>query len=191
VPDNRVRDELHSLTAIHNKDIFLTLEEKYKIAQQLTQCIMYLHTNTPPIVHRELKPENVLLDPSLDVKLADFGLARPLTRFRSEEQTTTCIGTARFMAPELFDWTMANQIGVEVDIWALGCIFIELFSGRRPWDYISSAKANTIYFEIFHRKAVPIPSEIPRYVQAIISKCCLYNPQSREEVMKMLAQCKA
>jgi sterile alpha motif and leucine zipper-containing kinase AZK len=76
----------------------LSLAERYKIALQLGQGLLYLHSNNPPIVHRDLKPENILLDAMFNVKIADFGLARPLTRFQGEEQTTTCIGTTRFMA---------------------------------------------------------------------------------------------
>jgi tRNA A-37 threonylcarbamoyl transferase component Bud32 len=171
----------------------LSLAERFKIAFQLTQGLLYLHINSPPIVHRDLKPENVLLDANLDVKIADFGLARPLTRFRSEEMTTTCIGTTRFMAPELFDKSMSGRIGVEVDIWALGCIFIELFSGKRPWDYISSAKANHIYYEIFHKKPIPIPSVVPGCMKNIITRCCEYNPKARLSclaILSMLELCK-
>lgn len=180
-------------SAIHNPSgPALTLAQRLSIAQQLTQGLLYLHSNDPPIVHRDLKPENILLDSKLDVKIADFGLARPLTRFRSEELTTTCIGTTRFMAPELFD--KFCKIGTEVDIWALGCIFIELFAGKRPWDYISSAKASTIYYEIFHKKPIPIPSEIPPSLRAVISRCCEYNPQARlkcRDIMAMLVLCKS
>lgn len=129
----------------------MNLADKFRICIQICKGLAYLHSNEPPILHRDLKPENCLLDNSLNVKIADFGLARPLTSFMVEEtqdQTTTCIGTTRFMAPELFNKSQVGNIGVEVDIWALGCILIEVFSGRRPWDYISSANANTIYYEV-------------------------------------------
>jgi len=120
--------------AIHKrKDHPLSLLERFNIAIQITQGLAYLHSNNPPIIHRDLKPENCLLDHSYNVKIADFGLARPLNCLRGEEsQTTLCIGTTRFMAPELFDKDQIQSIGVEVDIWALGCLLIELFSNKRP-----------------------------------------------------------
>lgn len=76
------------------------------------------------------------------------------------------------MAPELFDKDMFNSVGVEVDIWALGCILIELFSNKRPWHYISSSNSNCIYYEIFNKKPVPIPEIIPSRVRVIIESCC-------------------
>lgn len=156
--------------------------------------LAYLHECDPPIVHRDLKPENCLLDFSLNVKIADFGLARPLTSFSSEEAlTTTCIGTTRFMAPELFEKEKVTDIGVEVDIWALGCILIELFSNKRPWDYISSSNANCIYYEvgnrqIFKKKPVPVPESIPEEVRSLIQRCCQYPPKRRPAASQVLDQ---
>jgi tRNA A-37 threonylcarbamoyl transferase component Bud32 len=170
----------------------LSLADRYKIALQLGQGLLYLHSNDPPIVHRDLKPENILLDAMFNVKIADFGLARPLTRFQGDEQTTTCIGTTRFMAPELFDKT--KSIGTGVDIWAFGCVLIELFSNKRPWEYITSAKVNHIYYELFHKKPIPIPASIPQCLQAVIRKCCEYSPRERlrcQELVSSLELCRS
>ena len=85
-------------------------------------------------MHRDLKPENILLDRAMNVKIADFGLARPLIYLQGEEaleNTTICIGTTRFMAPELFDRKVAS-LGPEVDVWSYGCMLIELLSNKRP-----------------------------------------------------------
>ena len=140
---------LHSNPYLENKNYSLTMKDRFSIALQISRGLSYLHSCEPPIIHRDLKPENCLLDHSLNVKIADFGLARPLTCFSGEEAlTTTCIGTTRFMAPELFEKERAASLGPEVDIWALGCLLIELFSNKRPWDYISTAEVNCIYYEV-------------------------------------------
>jgi len=174
--------------ALHkNKTRRLTLSERFSIAIQIAKGLAYLHWNDPPIVHRDLKPENCLLDHSMNLKIADFGLARPLTAFCKEaEMTTICIGTTRFMAPELFDKDKADRIGTEVDIWAFGCLIIELFSGKRPWHYISSSKASCICYEIFNRKPVPIPETIPPEVKEIVSQCCRYDPTRRPSINQVL-----
>ena len=102
--------------------------------------------------------------------------------------TTICIGTTRFMAPELFDKEKVDSIGIEVDIWALGCLMIEIFSNKRPWHYISSSKASCIFYEIFHRKPIPIPETVPPEVREIIQECCRYNPRRRPDISSVLAR---
>ena len=71
--------------AIHkNKQKKLSLAERFGISIQLGRGLSYLHANDPPIIHRDLKPENCLLDHNLNVKIADFGLARPSSTFIEE-----------------------------------------------------------------------------------------------------------
>jgi len=114
------------------------------------------------------------------VKIADFGLARPLTRFTGEEmQTTVCIGTTRFMAPELFDKEKSKKIDTAVDVWALGCMFIEIFSGKRPWSHIPTVDVNCIYYELFNKNPIPIPAGIPEPIVRIIVRSCDYEPGNR------------
>lgn len=189
VPNMSLFSALHSTGHVENKTHKLSLQERFRIAVQVCKGLAYLHACDPPIVHRDLKPENCLLDFDLNVKIADFGLARPLTCFSNEEAlTTTCIGTTRFMAPELFERERSTSIGLEVDIWALGCVLIELFSGKRPWDYISSSEASCIFYEIFKRKPVPIPENMPSEVRELTERCCQYQPQRRPSATEVLQQ---
>ena len=128
-----------------DKTLKLNLVDRLKIAIQIARGVIYLHQNDPPLIHRDLKPENCLLDSSFNIKIADFGLARPISfldrkkmqnNFENsneiQDNTTLCIGTTRFMAPELFDSEMIYQVGVEIDVWAFGCLMIEIFSNKRP-----------------------------------------------------------
>lgn len=78
--------------------------------------------------------------------------------------TTICIGTTRFMAPELFDSDNIKNLGEKVDIWSLGCVILEIFSNKRPWHYIASANSNCIFYEIFKKTPLPIPDNIPTEV---------------------------
>ncbi|TSK28030.1 Cyclin-dependent kinase 6 [Bagarius yarrelli] len=89
------------------------------IMQQLLQGLDFLHTNT--VLHRDLKPNNVLLSSRGEVKIADFGLARIYT---NRMALTPCVVTLWYRAPEVL---LHSSYMSSVDIWSAGCIFAELF----------------------------------------------------------------
>lgn len=103
------------------------LQRKH-IAWQLLSALECLHT--VGIVHRDVKPSNILIDRQCDVRLCDFGLARGLTTGREKEQVLTSYIAARwYRAPEVI--LSAENYGFGVDLWAAGCIMAEMVL-RRP-----------------------------------------------------------
>ncbi|PQE05601.1 kinase-like domain protein [Rutstroemia sp. NJR-2017a BBW] len=97
----------------------LSLEESMTVLYQGLSALTYLHGQTVPIVHRDIKPGNILVKSlkPLHIKLADFGLSRV-----SEDLTTMC-GTAAYMAPEIF--RHGRSYTPAVDIWSLGLVAYE------------------------------------------------------------------
>lgn len=97
-------------------------------------ALRYLHEHKPtPVIHRDLKPNNVLIDGTGHCKISDFGLAKVLGRIR--EQTDAYVmtgetGSYRFMAPEVF---RHERYGDRVDIYALGMLLYYIFSGAAPF----------------------------------------------------------
>merc|ERR1719188_1507119 len=87
----------------------------------------YLHTRRPPVVHRDIKCANILVDLNFSVKLADFGCSR------QQDVTTsfTTIGSIPWMAPEVIQ--QHDGYGRKADIWSLGCTVIEMFTAEKPW----------------------------------------------------------
>jgi len=101
-------------------------EPARRVTGHLVSALYYLHSNR--ILHRDLKPQNVLLDKNMHAKLCDFGLARNMTM--GTHVLTSIKGTPLYMAPEL----LAEQpYDHHADMWSLGCIAYESMAGQPPF----------------------------------------------------------
>ncbi|KAI8086322.1 kinase-like domain-containing protein [Halteromyces radiatus] len=110
------------------------------IAKECLQGLVYLHSKN--YMHRDVKCENILLGHQGQVKLADFGLATPLTI-----QNSSRLGTAKWMAPEVVAESPYNE---NVDIWSLGITMIEMMDRVPPLYYLENS--TEIYREILYGK---------------------------------------
>lgn len=119
--------ELHSILA---KEGCLNEEKSRKVTWDLVSALYYLHSHR--VLHRDLKPQNVLLDSTGRAKLCDFGLARIMTN--STHILTSIKGTPLYMAPELIDEKPYDH---QADLWSLGCIVYELMAGQPPFSTMS------------------------------------------------------
>lgn len=97
---------------------------------QLCDALEYLHTRTPPVIYRDMKPSNVMLREDGTVKLIDFGIAREYKEGRSSD--TQILGTRGYAAPEQFSRTV--QTDARTDIYSLGVTLYTLVTGRSPLD---------------------------------------------------------
>jgi len=113
----------YDLKTLLNESTTLGLSIVKSIMQQLFAGLKYLHTKG--ILHRDVKPENILIDADGIVKIADFGSSR---RVRRDPNYTPGLVTLRYRAPEIFlgcrDYTSA------IDMWSTGCLIAELLSGK-------------------------------------------------------------
>ncbi|RZF49012.1 hypothetical protein LSTR_LSTR014541 [Laodelphax striatellus] len=107
---------------------------RMNIAMECAEGILYLHTVLPkPLVHRDVKSANILLDSEMKPKLGDFGLVRlgaSGERFNTSVNTTTAVGTSAYMAPEAFH----GDISVKLDVFSFGVVLLELLTGLPPYD---------------------------------------------------------
>lgn len=116
------------LTQIIKSEQPLT-EEHYKFfLYQLLRGLKYIHS--AEIVHRDLKPRNLLVNSNCDLKICDFGLARPLFKNIKANVLTEYVATRWYRAPELL--LSANHYTTSVDMWSVGCIFAEMLQ-RKPF----------------------------------------------------------
>lgn len=111
------------------KKKILTWGQRYKILTGVAQALLYLHEECQQIVvHRDVKPSNVLIDADLNAKLGDFGLAR-IYEHGIQPQTTHIVGTLGYLAPEL---TRTGKATRSTDTYGFGVLMLEVASGRRP-----------------------------------------------------------
>jgi serine/threonine protein kinase len=107
------------------RDSFLITQEFCaSVAFQMLWGLSYLHYER--ILHRDIKPGNVLLHSNGRVKLCDFGIAS----LSDQSLNTTIVGTSRYMAPERL---RALPYGRSSDIWSLGLVLLECITGECPW----------------------------------------------------------
>ncbi|PVG00057.1 kinase-like protein [Serendipita vermifera] len=113
--------------------------DRLKLFGDVVAGLKYLHHFSPPIIHGDLKPANVLISDTGDACLCDFGLARVIyTGSGSSGFTTTNFaGSIRYMAPELLDSEEDEEdlpnLSVETDIYALGCVGVEMVTDQMPY----------------------------------------------------------
>ena len=99
--------------------------------KQLLLATHYCHSKG--VAHRDLKPDNIMLDSKFNVKIADFGFAGPIQGRDGSGYLDTTLGTKAYMAPEILNKEPHYQ-GHVVDLFALGIILFNLYSGHSPFN---------------------------------------------------------
>ena len=97
-------------------------------AKELCDVLDYLHSQDPPIIYRDMKPANIMLQPNGNIKLIDFGIAREYKEQNLED--TVCLGTKGYAAPEQFGGK--GQTDARTDIYCLGATLHHLLTGHSP-----------------------------------------------------------
>ncbi|MCD7446780.1 hypothetical protein HAX54_016873 [Datura stramonium] len=106
----------------------LTWEERLQIGLDAAQGLEYLHHGCqPPIIHRDIKSTNILLDDKFRAKLADFGLSRILPTGEGSHVTTTIAGTPGYLDPEHY---RSNKLTEKSDVYSFGVVLLEMITGR-------------------------------------------------------------
>ncbi|KAK8557612.1 hypothetical protein V6N13_007970 [Hibiscus sabdariffa] len=103
---------------------------RYNIALGVAQGLAYLHHDChPPVIHRDIKSNNILLDANLEARIADFGLAKMMVR--KNETVSVVAGSYGYIAPE-YGYTL--KVDEKIDIYSFGVVLLELVTGKRPLD---------------------------------------------------------
>ena len=165
------------------KDLLLTRGtfsplEACDIIYQLADALMHAHEHG--VIHRDIKPQNVMMQYDGGIKLLDFGIAT-ISDAPNITQKDMVVGSVHYMAPEVLKGKGATP---RSDIYALGITFFELLTGKQP--FTDSAPVNIAMKQI--EEPLPsvrkIRSDVSAKIEKIIYKACQKNPDNRYASMK-------
>ncbi|KAL2242174.1 UNVERIFIED_CONTAM: Receptor protein-tyrosine kinase CEPR1 [Sesamum indicum] len=131
--------------ALHRGKVLLDWPTRHQIALGIAQGLAYLHHDLmPPIIHRDIKSTNILLDVDYQPKVADFGIAKVLQARGSKDSTTTEIaGTYGYLAPE---YAYSSKATTKCDVYSFGVVLMELITGKKPVEAEFGENKNIIYW---------------------------------------------
>ena len=156
------------LFEILEEDKKMSEEQIRQIAIQLGQALYYLHKNR--IIHRDMKPQNILIGGDGVMKLCDFGFARAMSS--STVVLTSIKGTPLYMAPELVQERPYNH---SVDLWSFGIILYELFCGKPP--FFTNQLCSLI--KLIVKKHVNYPPEMSKNFRHFLEGLLIKEPEKR------------
>lgn len=141
----------------------------------------YLHSREPPVVHRDIKCANILVDLDTKVKLADFGCSKQSTISTS----FTSVGSIPWMAPEVI--LQQHGYGRKADIWSFGCTIIEMATAELPWG--RDAFDNTMFALTkiaMSDEIPPIPQTCDSDIRCLLSSCLIRKAEQRSDASSLL-----
>ncbi|KAL5705914.1 Receptor protein-tyrosine kinase cepr1 [Ranunculus cassubicifolius] len=138
MPNGNLWDALHRGRAI------LDWPTRYNIALGIAQGMAYLHHDLlQPIIHRDIKSTNILLNADFQPKVADFGVAKVMLAKGKDSSTTVIAGTYGYLAPE---YAYTSKATTKCDVYSFGVVLMELITGKKPVEAEFGESKNIIYW---------------------------------------------
>lgn len=176
---------------------------------QLLEGLAYLHQSG--VVHRDIKPENILLDFNGIIKYVDFGAARKIAKNGTETRSIRTsdsdsgsaekdnlteqegglalqdmMGTPMYMAPESITGSPnKGRFGAD-DVWSLGCVVLEMITGRRPWAKLDNEWAIMYHVAAGHTPQLPYKDEVSAAGSKFLRRCLQQVPTKRASAVELL-----
>jgi eukaryotic-like serine/threonine-protein kinase len=148
-------------------------ERAAEIAAQVGQALSFAHA--AGIIHRDVKPANIMLSAQGSVKVMDFGIARALST-QTLTQTATVLGTASYLSPEQ---AQGEAVDARSDLYSLGVVLYEMLTGRPP--FTGDTPVAVAYKHVREDPRLPseVAPEVPSELDAVVMKAMAKNPANR------------
>ncbi|MCM3386704.1 Stk1 family PASTA domain-containing Ser/Thr kinase [Ureibacillus chungkukjangi] len=153
-----------------------------QIMKQLTSAITHAHENQ--IIHRDIKPQNILVDVEGNVKITDFGIATSLSA-TSYTKTNSVIGTVHYLSPEQARGGTATS---QSDIYALGIVLYELLTGELPFSGESAVSIALKHLQAETPSIRAIDASIPQSLENVVLRATAKNPLHRYPTVEAMEE---
>eukprot|EP01065_Artemidia_motanka_P033173 TRINITY_DN4013_c0_g1_i2.p1 TRINITY_DN4013_c0_g1~~TRINITY_DN4013_c0_g1_i2.p1 ORF type:complete len:1227 (+),score=337.45 TRINITY_DN4013_c0_g1_i2:103-3681(+) len=150
-----------------------------RFVRDIVSGLKFIHSNQ--IVHRDLKPANVLLTIEGQCKLADFGASAELKQVAPEHERGQMVGTPMYMAPE----QAGGHACTASDIWSLGIILCELFTGQQPWGKVGHPIAFAARLAETPDLVPELPDDLTSEARDLAEKCLRWRQENRPSARKL------
>jgi serine/threonine protein kinase len=160
----------------------LSSKETINIASQIARALDCAHKNN--IIHRDIKPDNILITEDNIVKVADFGIAK-ITDSRTITNSSKVMGTAHYFSPEQ---AQGNFVDVRTDVYSLGIVMYEMVTGRVPYNAESSISVAMMHIQETATPPSDVTPDIPQNVNGVILKAMEKEPINRYQTAKEMEE---
>jgi len=191
-----VMERLHcSLTNFLEQNPVIAIGAKLKILYDVSLGVKYLHSRNPPIIHRDLSSNNILLSERMEAKVGDLGTARLVDPLK-QSKMTTAPGTIHFMPPEaLVDTPESVQYGKELDVFSFGCVVLHTLSHQWPTPS-EPVVTDPVTFEVKGRTEVERRSQYFSVIDrsklgmliSLVESCLNNLPKNRTSIVTLCEQ---
>merc|ERR1712137_107693 len=170
---------------LFTKNIQLDMRRRLSILKEIAQGMNWLHSLSPPFLHRDLKTGNILLDQNWSVRVADFGLSSVKSLDESGDRVEGPVGSPFYMAPEIL---LDKPYDAKADVYSFSIVIWETLAHKDPYEGEFETYEDMVEGITIDEMRPAIPSWFPVGVVALLKRCWATDPEERPSFAQILEQ---